>query len=132
MSVEPSLEVMPDNIIALSGGRPGISVWFNNDGVGLDWQGIDIVIHHNACKPHDTINPDSTKAWNDRDEMIQQGLSGFTSSYTELMRIDDNHLILIYDRLAYGWHPIPDESDETNSVWVVRITLDAQHFSTTG
>ena len=125
MSVEPSLEVMPNGRLALSGGRPGISVWFNNDTQGINWQGINIVAHHNACKPHDTINPDSTKAWNDRDEMIQQGLSGFTSSYTELMRIDDKHLILIYDRLAYGWHPIPDESDETNSVWVVRIILEA-------
>jgi len=123
-SVEPSLQVMSGGVIALSGGRPGISVWFSADGDGTSWQAVDVVVHHNACRPHDAINPDSTKAWIARDEMIRQGLGGFTSSYTELMRVDDRHLLLIYDRLGLGWHPIPDESDATNSVWVIQITVD--------
>ena len=123
-SVEPSLQVMPAGVLALSGGRPGISLWFSTDGAGACWQSVDIAAHHNACRTQDLINPDSTKAWVAQDEMIRQGLGGFTSSYTELMRVDDRHLLLIYDRLGCGWHPIPDESDETNSVWVIQITVD--------
>ncbi len=120
-SVEPSLAVMPSGVIALSGGRPGIFAWFNADGAGAGWQAVDIAAHHNACQPRDAIHPDP---WIPRDEMIRKGLRGFTSSYTELIRLDDHALLLIYDRLAFGWHAIPDASDETNSVWVVRITVD--------
>lgn len=123
-SVEPSLMVLPKGVVALSGGRPGISVWFNVDGKGTGWQPVDIVAKHNAYRPHDVINPDSRKAWISRDQLLSQGLHGFSSCYTELIRLDDNHLLLIYDRLGLGWHAIPDESDETNSVWVMRIRAE--------
>ncbi len=121
-SVEPSLAVLPGGVVALSGGRPGLFVWFDADGRGEDWQAVDIVAHHNACHPDDTI--DARLSWVARDEMVRQGLGGFSSCYTELARLDDRHLLLIYDRLGLGWHQIPDESNETNSVWVVRITVD--------
>ena len=124
MSVEPSVHVMPNGVVALSGGRPGIFVWLNADGRGTGWQAVDIVAHHNGCRPEDTINPDSGKAWVGRDEMIRQGLGGFSSCYTELMPLDERRLLLIYDRLGLGWSSIPDESDETNSVWVVRLTIE--------
>lgn len=124
-SVEPSLQVLRDGVVALSGGRRGLYVWCNADGRGVDWQPIDIVAHHNACRPRDLINPDSTKAWMDRDEMIRQGMGGFTSCYTELIRLDDRHLLLIYDRLGLGWHQISGNTDETNSVWVIRIAVNA-------
>lgn len=124
LSVEPSLETMPGGPVVLSGGRPGILVWLSPDG-GATWEGVDIVAHHNACRPQDRINPDSAKAWLPRDEMRREGLGGFTSSYTELMRLDERNVLLIYDRLGCGWSAIPDESSETNSVWVVRITVGA-------
>ena len=31
----------------------------------------------------------------------------------------------LYDRLGLGWNAIPDESPETNSVWVMRLTVEA-------
>jgi hypothetical protein len=123
LSVEPSLCVMPNGVIVLSGGRPGLHIWFSLDSGGVDWQGVDIVAHHNACLPGDRINPDSSLAWKNRQEMMSGGLGGFTSSYTELMRVDDDHFLLIYDRIGLGWNQIPDESPETNSVWVVRINI---------
>lgn len=123
-SVEPSLQVMPGGAVVLAGGRPGISVWFNTDGSGESWQAVDIVAHHNACRPRDAIDPDTTRAWMPCDEMCRQGLGGFTSSYTELSALDDRHLLLIYDRLGCGWNAIPDAVDETNSVWVVRIKVE--------
>ncbi len=124
-SVEPSLAVMAGGVVALSGGRSGIQVSFNVDGRGDDWQAVDMAAHHNACRPQDRINPESRQAWMAGDEMMRAGLGGFTSSYTELMRLDDQHLLLIYDRLGLGWNQIPDASAETNSVWVTRIALGA-------
>jgi len=50
-------------------------------------------------------------------------LGGFSSCYTELVPLDDRSLLLIYDRIGCGWHAIPDDVPETNSVWVMRLSL---------
>ena len=121
-SVEPSLQALGDGTVALSGGRAGLFVWLDADGRGEDWQAVDIVAHHNACRPDDAI--DARQSWVAREEMLRQGLHGFSSCYTELARLDDHTLLMIYDRLGLGWHQIPDEMDETNSVWAVRVAID--------
>lgn len=126
-SVEPSLQVMPDGAVVLSGGRGGVWLWVNSDGTGEAWEGRDVLAHHNACRPEaDAIRPEAEGAWAPREEMIRRGVGGVTSSYTELARLDDHSLLLIYDRLGLGWHQIPDASPETNSVWVVRVTLETK------
>jgi len=109
-SVQPSLAVMHDGIVAMSGGRPGIFLWFSPDGTGKDWQAIDVRAHHNECCPGDPIGPGDP-------------ISGapMTTSYTEIVRLDDEHLLLIYDRIPHGWSAILQGSPETNSVWVVRV-----------
>jgi hypothetical protein len=116
--------MLHEGILALSGGRSGITVWFNTDGSGRDWQPVDIVSAHNAaCLPADRIEPDSHNAWSPPDEMRRTGITGFSSCYTELAALDENTLLLTYDRVGFGWHPIPDDVDETNSVWVMRIRI---------
>ena len=33
--------------------------------------------------------------------------------------------VLIYDRVGYGWNPIPDDDPhETKSVWVMRLQIN--------
>jgi hypothetical protein len=46
-----------------------------------------------------------------------------TSGYTEVVALDDRHLLLIYDRLRGGWDNIGTPS-QSNSVWVVRLTVE--------
>jgi hypothetical protein len=106
-SVQPSLAVMRDGTVALSGGRPWLYAWFNLDGTGKDWQRVDIQASHNVCHP--------------REKIVHQEN---TSSYTEIVALDDRHLLYIYDRIPKGWHAIPKDSTDTNSVWVVRITME--------
>lgn len=101
MQVQPSLAVMDDGMVVLSGGRPGIFVWFSTDGTGTNWQAVDVQAHHNACCPQETL--------------------GGSTCYTEIVRLDDEHLLLIYDRIPHSWNAIPQDSAETNSVWVVRV-----------
>jgi hypothetical protein len=103
--VSPSLAVMKNGTVVLSGGRPGLYAWFNTDGTGKDWQRVDMMAHHNAFAPKDAMNEDRT------------------SAYTEVTTLDDTHLLYIYDRIPDGWSPIPKDSPETNSVWVVRMTI---------
>lgn len=112
-SVQPSLAQLPNDVVALSGGRPGLHLWLNSDGSGRTWQGIDMLAHHNACHPQETI------AIHTEHNHQQQ-----TSAYTEVVAVDDRHFLYLYDRIGNGWHPIPEEMDETNSVWLVRVTVE--------
>jgi len=109
-SVQPSLAVMKDGMVVLSGGRPGLYAWFNLDGTGNDWQRVDVLANHNACIP--------------REKISNPAAGGNTSSYTEVVVLDDSHLLYIYDRIPRGWHRIPAGSPETNSVWVVRLSVE--------
>jgi len=106
-SVQPSLAVRKDGTVVLSGGRPGLFLWINLDGTGKTWQRVDLQAHHNACVPKEPIDKPN-----------------HTSSYTEVVAVDNTHLLCIYDRIPHGWERIPKESAQTNSVWVVRIGLD--------
>ena len=54
----------------------------------------------------------------------KHALTGFSSCYTELTPLDEKTLLLIYDRVGLGWHAIPDDSDETKSVWVVQLRVE--------
>jgi hypothetical protein len=94
-SVQPSLAVMPDGLVALSGGRPGVSVWFSAEGDGDRWQPVELL-------PGDAS----------------------TSAYTEIVPLDADNLLCVYDRIPHGWNPIPEGSAESNSVWVVRLTVN--------
>jgi len=106
-SVQPSLAVLSRGTIALSGGRPGIYLWLNNDGQGTAWDKFDVLANHNEHVPAEQITD-----------------AGKSSSYTEVVALDDQHLLLIYDRIPHSWSAIPADSSETNSVWVVRVTIE--------
>ena len=106
-SVQPSLAVLPNGTIALSGGRPGIYLWLNRDGTGLNWDRFDVVANHNEFVPQEPITD-----------------AGKSSSYTEVVALDEQHLLMIYDRIPHGWSAIPADATDTNSVWVIRVTIE--------
>lgn len=106
-SVQPSLVTRENGSLALSGGRPGIFVWLNRGGDGKTWDKFDVVANHNEYVPNEPITG-----------------AGITTSYTEIVEIDESHLLLIYDRIPHSWNAIPADSKETNSIWVTRILID--------
>ena len=103
-SVQPSLALMKDGSLVLTGGRPGIFAWLNRAGDGKDWLQVDLQNHHNENHPQDVI----TRA----DQ---------TTSYTAVAALGDQSVIVIYDRIPHGWKAIPQESQDTNSIWVVKL-----------
>lgn len=104
-SVQPSLAGMKDGTLVLTGGRPGIFAWINRDGTGKDWQTVDLQKHHNQQQPADAITrPDQT------------------TSYTEVIPLDEHSVIVIYDRIPNGWNAIPNDSQDTNSIWVIKLS----------
>lgn len=110
-SVQPSLAVMGSGAVALSGGRPGLYLWLNANGDGQEWRQIDILAHHNSCQPQEQI-------------LYSEDLSRQkTTAYTEVVAVDERTLLYIYDRVPNGWRRIPEDMDDTNSVWLVRATV---------
>jgi len=109
-SVEPSLYVRPDGLVALSGGRAGVWLWLNQDGDGLSWQAVNIRTHHNQFVPAEPISEEV--GWNQR-----------TTGYTEIVPLDATNLLLVYDRIP-GGHNQPPPAGESNSVWAVRVTVE--------
>jgi hypothetical protein len=104
-SAQPCLLPLPDGGLVLSGGRPGLSLWFDAAGSGDDWEPFDLTAHHNAhCPSADRIStPDQT------------------TGYTEVVAAEGGALVCVYDRVPFGWARVPAGSPETNSVWVVRL-----------
>jgi hypothetical protein len=110
-SVDPSLSALSNGSLALSGGRLGLDLWLNFDGGGTNWQQIDLLANHNAMVPGEQISTSSPPNY------------GQTTSYTNVQALDATHLIVMYDRVPYGWNAIPSGSTETNSIWAIQVTI---------
>jgi len=90
-SVEPRLLRIANGAILLSTGRPGIQLWLSADSRAKCWAGeIDIVEHHNrwAADASYRIGPAKGLA----------GLDRQTTSYTQMVEVSANRVLLAYDR----------------------------------
>lgn len=116
-SVEPSLRRLENGVLALSTGRPGIYLWLSTDVRGTSWQSVDIVAHHNASlgEAHH-IHP-RIAGVSPPDAPDQ------TTAYTELVEISPNRLLLVYDRIPFGWKGVPIDSDERSRIYVLPIEV---------
>lgn len=111
-SVQPALAALKDGTLVLTTGRPGLWAWFDFTGQGESWQPVDLLVNHNEFAPEDHIK-------------IPQSVSLHqTSSYTQIATISPTQLLVIYDRIPHGWSELPAKTDETNSVWVVRVDVE--------
>lgn len=116
-SVAPSMAQVQNGVIAVSTGRPGIFLWLSTDARGQNWQSVDVIAFHNA-----TLDPSHRMSAGraglavvneqmylndhfDYDEPWQ------TTSYTALLEVSPNRLFMVYDRLPYGWMPIPSDAE---------------------
>jgi hypothetical protein len=90
-SVDPSMVRINNGTIVLSTGRPGIRLWLSTDPRGKTWQDIDVVEHHNRWAPNETyrISPYPFES--------PRGMN--TWSYTKLVEVAPNRLLLVYDRI---------------------------------
>ena len=107
-SVQPSVAQMKNGSLVLTGGRPGIFAWINSAGDGKNWLQVDLQGHHNENQPQDAIKR-----------------SDQTTSYTEVVALDEQSVMVMYDRIPHGWSAIPENSRETNSIWVVKLAWKA-------
>ena len=116
-SVKPQLLRLENGVLALSGGRSGIYLWLCTDVHGDRWQAVDLVAHHNSVmgsehhirlnaeRRHDPMEPEQT------------------TSYTGMVEIEPNEVLVLYDRTSFGWKPVPKESPERSRVYALRIAV---------
>ena len=119
-SVAPCLRLIENGTLAISTGRPGIYLWLSTDSRGETWQEIDVVAHHNAMMtdPKHTIMPERSGDREKRHSYDQ------TTAYTVMVEIAPNRLLLVYDRIPFGWKGVPTDSEERNRIYVLPIEVE--------
>jgi hypothetical protein len=138
----PSLVRTANGTIALSSGRPGVGLWLSSDPRGAAWQKIDIVAHHNTWAPDPSYRI-SSRPWSDSTSFDQNPLYPApsnpgpsagqesvlrleTTSYTKLVEVAPNRLLLIYDRDAVVRPPDrpPASLQDVSRVFVLPIEVE--------
>ena len=101
----PAWSVMPEMVrtangaIALSTGRPGVYLWLSADPRGRRWQKIDLVAHHNAWAPDPALRIGTLTFKSPPFAPERAGKTKSEStSYTAMVEVAPNRLLLIYDR----------------------------------
>ncbi|MCW5851078.1 MAG: exo-alpha-sialidase, partial [Anaerolineae bacterium] len=118
-SVAPCLRRLQNGVLALSTGRPGIYLWLSADPRGDHWESFDILGYHN-----DVMGPA---------HQMRPGQGGHhatdpyqTTAYTVMAETTPNRLLLTYDRIPFGWNPVPLDSDERNRIYVLTIDVERE------
>lgn len=120
-SVEPKLLRIANGTIVLATGRPGIDLWFSSDPRGRSWQNIDIVKYHNrhVSEPNERISSFQIKP----SPYLSENTRWQTSSYTGLVQVAPNRLLLVYDRDP---ERAPAGPDDLSRVFVLPIKVQRQ------
>ncbi len=116
-SVCPSMVTLDNGVIAVSAGRPGLTLAFSSDPRGHEWQVFDLHNFHNASveAPHrislgrvlpaDSPHENNLITQFDPDDPFQ------TTGYTSLLALPNGRLLVVYDRIPYGWMPVPMDAE---------------------
>jgi hypothetical protein len=136
-SVMPSIVRTAGGTLAISSGRPGIGVWLSRDPRGRHWEMIDIVAFHNKWAPDASYRIDAPY-WGGpasyeqnplyprpRDGKMVEAPRFETTSYTKLVEIAPDRLLLIYDRDAAYRPPDrpPSSLQDISRIFVLPIEI---------
>jgi hypothetical protein len=113
-SVWPCLRRLDNGVLALSTGRPGLFLWLCTDGRGDNWQPVDITAHHNKVMDAAHLITDGE---------LFDGQSQ-TTSYTQVVPLAPDRLLYIYDRIPFGWKPVPLDSKERNRIYALQVKVE--------
>lgn len=90
--VQPRVVQTANGTIVVASGRPGIGLWFSTDPRGRSWQYIDLAAVHNNFMSDASYRILPTQPEHPENIWWQ------TTSYTGLVEVANNRLLLIYDR----------------------------------
>ena len=113
-SVEPQVIRLKNGVVALATGRPGIQLWLSSDSRAASWKDIDLVAYHN----HSVTDPSFRIASSGNEFTRWQ-----TTSYTGLVEVASNRLLLVYDRDPEG---PPAGPNDVSRLFILPIEVERQ------
>ena len=117
LSVEPQLVRLENGAILLSGGRPGLFVWVCTDGSGNTWERFNLAQHHNRHQADAALQYADAVCEGKGVDPPQ------TTSYTGMVAIGPDEVLVCYDRLGNGWKGAPGPWGTFDSVSCVRLKV---------
>jgi len=112
-SVYPSCVKTANGTLVLSTGRPGLHLWTCTDGRGDHWSPLNLTDYHNQS----VSRPD----W--RIDAVDEGSTVNTTSYTRIREYAPNRLVMVYDRIPFGWNAVPVDSPERNRIFALTMSV---------
>ncbi|MDE0141289.1 MAG: sialidase family protein [Caldilineaceae bacterium] len=115
--VLPQVKRLSNGALVISCGRPGLFIWFSTDPRGEHWVPFDLMAHHNAemGEAHQ-ISPGKYGLEPVTREQYYTVHHNFdqpdqTTSYTSMLEVEPGRLLIVYDRMPYGWMPVPTDAE---------------------
>ena len=122
-AVAPSLFQLKSGAVVLTSGRPSIGLWVTSSQSFESgaWEYRNVVAAHNA----QVTNP--AERFPDIDASVKNvsspHYSAATTAYTGLLSLDDETMLLSYDRLANGWAGPPGKLGDSDMVFSMTIKI---------
>ena len=116
-SVQPRLAKLGNGALVLTGGRPGLLCYLCADGKGEVWERVNLGAHHNELVEREDQRYSAAFC------RAEQEDPAISTSYTSVMPLGDDQLIVVYDRLANGWSEAPGRNGEVSSVFSVVLKV---------
>ena len=115
-SVEPQLMRLENDLLVLSSGRTGMYLWVCADGVGNKWEQINLAAHHNAHVS------DAAMAFHAEFVAGESMTKPYKStSYTSMIRVSPDEVLIAYDRTANGWGGAPGPWGDYDAIFCIRV-----------
>lgn len=118
-AVDPTLLRLQNGTLVLVTGRPGIDIWLSIDGRGDSWERIDLTAYHNSFFDDPTFNIVPVRVY---DRETRHGADQ-TTGYSSAIEITPNRVLLVYDRIAFGWKPVPIDSPERSRIHILEVDV---------
>jgi hypothetical protein len=123
-SVYPQLRALPNGVVILASGRPGLGLWLSRD--------TEAWTFHNLCAVHNKLYPDASFHFAATELAVVNASSPGTwpmqtKAYTGLVELgcegDACKVLLTYDRLANGNDGPPPDGSKADAVFSMVVTV---------
>lgn len=142
-AVSPNLLALNSGAVVLTSGRPGIGLWLANfanhksTDTSPEWTFHNVATAHNkgisvAALRYPDVDAEVSNASSHDSAYIVNAANPYGSpdmnhasstAYTGLLALDNETLLLSYDRLASGWAGPPGRLGDEDFVFAMRVTV---------
>ena len=124
---------MPNGQPLLAGGRPGLHLWLG-DAQGRQWTAINVCAVHNSLVGNESDWKYASTYVNGTGDNCHKadGLPPQSTAYTSLLEVGDGEYVLLYDRLANGWHDPPGPYGDQDRAFAMKMSWGGGGRDTTG